>query len=107
VKTILDKDENASVVVGGDCNEFLQTRSVYAAFDGILTDADEVANIAPLERYTYVFDQNNQQLDHIFVSDAVAERTVAVEHIHVNNWSPLLSQRISDHDPSVAKFKIC
>jgi hypothetical protein len=51
--------------------------------------------------------QNTQQIDHLFVSEAIEARGTAVEHVHVNNWAPSLSVRVSDHDPSVAKIKIC
>ena len=107
METILSKNKNENVIVGGDCNEFLQTRSAFAAFDGILTDVDEVAGIPPVERYTYVFDQGNEQLDHIFVSNAIAARGVEVEHVHVNNWAQNIDLRASDHDPSITKLKIC
>lgn len=83
------------------------TRTVFASFNGKLTDVDEVAGIADVERYTYVFDQNNEQLDHLFVSDAIARRGVEVEHIHVNNWARNTDARASDHDPSVAKVRVC
>ena len=60
-----------------------------------------------MERYSYVFDQNSQQLDHALVSNAIKLRKVKFEHIHVNNWSPSLSTRASDHDPSVGQIRIC
>ena len=82
-------------------------RSVFAAFDNILNEVDEVAGIPDVERYTYVFDQNNEQLDHLFVSDAIAARGVEVEHVHVNNWASDIDNRASDHDPSVAKLNVC
>ena len=82
-------------------------RSVFAPFNGTLTDVDEVANIANVERYTYVFDQGNEQLDHLFVSNSIAARGAEVEHIHVNNWAADISLRASDHDPSVAKLRVC
>ncbi|TDL22261.1 DNase I-like protein [Rickenella mellea] len=107
VKSILAHDKQANIITAGDCNEFLQTRSVFSAFSHILTDADEVAGIAPVERYTYVFDQNTQQIDHIFVSNALKKRGVEVEHVHVNNWASSLNLRASDHDPSVARVNIC
>ena len=76
--------------------------------DGLLTEVDVAANIPDVERYTYLFDQNAEQLDHMFVSPAIAARGgIAVEHVHVNNWAASLSARASDHDPSVAQLKIC
>ncbi|KAI0071138.1 DNase I-like protein [Panus rudis PR-1116 ss-1] len=107
VKSILALDPKASIIVAGDFNEYVQTRSAYTSFSRILTEADEAANIDPVERYTYVFDQNTEQLDHIFVSDAVAKRGVEVEHVHVNSWAASESARTSDHDPSVARLKVC
>nr|VWP01052.1 Small G-protein Ras2 [Ganoderma boninense] len=108
VKSLLKLDPNANIIVAGDCNEYTQTRSVFAAFDGLLTEVDVTANIPDVERYTYLFDQNAEQLDHMFVSSAIAARGgIAVEHVHVNNWAASLSVRASDHDPSVAQLKIC
>ncbi|KAH8108668.1 Endonuclease/exonuclease/phosphatase [Phellopilus nigrolimitatus] len=107
VKSILKEDEQANIIAGGDCNEFLMARSVFKGFDGFLADADEIAGVPDVERYTYVFAQNNEQLDHIFVSDAIKARGVSVEHIHINNWAANVDERGSDHDPSVAKVAIC
>lgn len=107
VQSLLDLDPNVNIIVAGDFNEYVQTRSVFASFDNILNELDEISGIDPVERYTYVFDQNTEQLDHIFVSDAIAKRGTKVEHIHVNSWAPSLSARTSDHDPSVALLKVC
>ena len=93
--------------MAGDYNEFVEARSVFAPFDNVLTEADVAANVTPNERYTYVFDHQNEQLDHIFLSKAISERKVEVEHVHVNNWQPALADRASDHDPSVARVRIC
>ncbi|KAI0352619.1 DNase I-like protein [Trametes cingulata] len=108
VKKLLALDPNANIIVGGDCNEYVQTRSVFAPFEGMLTELDEAADLPLIERYTYLFDQNSEQLDHLFVSDAIVQRGgVKVEHVHVNNWAPSLSARASDHDPTVGQVKVC
>jgi hypothetical protein len=62
VSSILALDKRANVIVAGDFNEFVQTRSVFAPFDGILTEIDESSGLDPVERYTYIFDQSCQQL---------------------------------------------
>lgn len=62
VKSILALDKKANIIIAGDFNEFVQTRSVFAPFDGIVTEVDENSGLDPVERYTYVFDQNCQQL---------------------------------------------
>ena len=107
IKNLLQKEPSANLIVGGDFNEFVQTRSVYAAFNGLVTEVDVLANIPQQERYTYVFDNQQEQLDHVFVSPAVAKRKVEVEHIHVNSWSPNVNTRTSDHDPSVSRVRVC
>lgn len=107
MKSLLDLDPQANLIVAGDFNEFIQTRSVFAAFEGLITEADELAGLADVEKYTYVFDNNQEQLDHIFVSPAIAARKVEVEHIHVNSWATSIDVRTSDHDPSVARLRVC
>ena len=88
-------------------NEFLQTRSVFAPFDGLLTDINDVAGIPPSERYTYVYEQHAQEIDHLFVSDAVKAKGASVDHVHVNTWAQSVAERASDHDPTVAKVRVC
>jgi len=105
VKSILTIDHHANVIVAGDCNEFIQTRSVFASLTSQLTDIDEVAKVPAVERYTYVFDNNCEQLDHMFLSPSITH--AQVEHIHVNNWAPTFDARVSDHDPTVAKIRLC
>lgn len=63
-----------------------------------LKDLDEVADIKETERYTYLFDMQAQELDHMFVSKAV-QKHAKYEHVHVNTWSTFAEQ-VSDHDPS-------
>jgi predicted extracellular nuclease len=65
---------------------------------------DDVAGIPKLERYTYLFDMNCQELDHMFVSRALTTGA-KFEHIHVNTWATSKLQ-ISDHDPSIAKLNV-
>ncbi|KAF4577133.1 hypothetical protein EYR36_005120 [Pleurotus pulmonarius] len=109
VQTILTEDPNANIVVAGDFNEYVQTRSAFTSLQDILFEADEIAGVDPVERYTFLFDQNSEQLDHIFVSGAIRSRGVNVEHIHVNNWAnaTTVTARPSDHDPSVAEIHLC
>jgi predicted extracellular nuclease len=70
-----------------------------------LQDLDAVAKIEKTERYTYLFDMNCQELDHMYVSQALTKKA-EFEHIHVNTWATFDGQ-VSDHDPSVARFDVC
>ncbi|VDC02404.1 unnamed protein product [Peniophora sp. CBMAI 1063] len=107
IASILALDPSASIILAGDFNEYTQTHSVVASLEGLMHDADATAGMPESERYTYVFDQNCQQIDHIYVSDAIAGRGVRAEHVHVNNWAESLSARASDHDPSVGMVRVC
>lgn len=77
---------------------------VFAAKSG-LVEADEAAGLPEVERYTYLYDQNSEALDHMFISESLA-RNVSVEHLHLNTWQEFKRQT-SDHDPSVARLDMC
>lgn len=107
VKDVLALDRSANIIVGGDFNEFVQTRSAYSPLTSLLTSIDEAAKVPEYERYSYVFDQNSQQIDHAFVSPALARRNIEFEHVHINTWADSRAVRISDHDPSVGRIRLC
>jgi predicted extracellular nuclease len=66
IQDILSKDKNARIVTAGDFNEFafVQPLEEYTKISG-LKDMDEVVKIDKVERYTYLFDMNAQELDHV------------------------------------------
>jgi predicted extracellular nuclease len=105
VKAILDKDSKAQVIMAGDCNEFAFVKPL-DTFVSVskLRDIDEVTRIKPVERYSYLFDMNTQELDHVFISKSI--KHAEFEHVHVNTWVSYAAQ-ISDHDPSVARLNLC
>ncbi|KAL4080577.1 DNase I-like protein [Scleroderma citrinum] len=107
VENILKHDANASIIVGGDFNEFTLTTSVFESLSSTLKEADDVAGIPPEERYTYLYQGISQKLDHLFVSTAVAGRGLEVEHVHVNTWADSSYTMASDHDPTVVLLKVC
>ncbi|KAF2017960.1 DNase I-like protein [Aaosphaeria arxii CBS 175.79] len=106
IKSILDQDSNAHVITAGDFNEFafVEPLKQYAAISTLL-DIDAVVKIKETERYTYLFDMNAQQLDHMYISKSLAKKA-EYEHIHINTWVEFAAQ-ISDHDPSVARLDVC
>lgn len=107
VAQILAIDSNAAIIVAGDFNEFtyVQPLQTFLTKSG-LVDLDVAAGIDPVERYTYLFEMNSQELDHFFVSNSVAGQQPRLEHVHVNTWVSYADQ-ISDHDPSVALLNVC
>ncbi|KAI0671579.1 endonuclease/exonuclease/phosphatase [Trametes maxima] len=118
VRSLLDLAPNASVIVAGDMNEYLAARAVLLPLASLLHDANAVAGVPPAERYTYAYDQHAQEIDHVFVSDAIAARRavqrengvgsgVEIEHVHVNTWAESMGARASDHDPTVVRLSVC
>jgi predicted extracellular nuclease len=105
IKQILTQDKNARIITSGDFNEFVFAEPLKQFVDiSTMRDLDAVLHIPVEERYTYLFDMNCQQLDHIFISNGV--RGLGYEHIHLNSWATPAGT-VSDHDPSVAKLNIC
>jgi predicted extracellular nuclease len=107
IADILAEDKNANVIAAGDFNEFafVQPLVRFAEISG-LQDLDEVAKIPKTERYSYLFDMNCQELDHMYISPRIARNRVKYEHVHVNTWVSFADQ-ISDHDPAVAQLNLC
>ncbi|KAL3494369.1 Endonuclease/exonuclease/phosphatase [Aspergillus germanicus] len=106
IASILEKDPKAKILATGDFNEFafVEPLTTFVAKSS-LVDLDEVVGIPETERYTYIYDSNHQQLDHMFVSEALG-KGAKMEHVHVNTWLNY-DDASSDHDPSVAVFNVC
>ncbi|RDW66716.1 DNase I-like protein [Coleophoma crateriformis] len=107
ISQILSLSPSARIITAGDFNEFSFAPPLksFVSLSG-LQELDEVVKTPVEERYTYLYDMNCQQLDHIFVSPSLAARPVELEHIHINTWASFQDQ-ISDHDPSVALLDVC
>jgi predicted extracellular nuclease len=106
VQQALTLAADASVVCLGDFNDFefsAPMRTLTGASVGapILTDLASVL-LAPTERYSYVFEGNSQELDHIFVTAALLP-DAQFQPIHVNAE---FADQVSDHDPLIASLKI-
>jgi predicted extracellular nuclease len=108
VDDILALDPRARVIVLGDLNDFHFSEAV----SDVLA-ADVLTNLMyslPItDRYTYVFEGNSQVLDHILVSDGLADTAgpeFDVVHVNAEFVADITSssRRASDHDPVVARF---
>jgi predicted extracellular nuclease len=99
----------AKLVALGDFNEF-EFVSPVTGLEAVL-NADGVGTnnltntIDPLERYTFNFQGNSQSLDHILVSDSLAD-TAEFDIVNVNSEFADSAAKASDHDPLVAAFTI-
>jgi predicted extracellular nuclease len=106
VQQALDLDANARVICLGDFNDFdfsEPMRALTGASTGvpILTDLG-TALLAPAERYSYVFEGNSQELDHIYVTRSLLPGA-QFQPIHINAE---FADQVSDHDPLVASLRI-
>jgi hypothetical protein len=70
-----------------------------------------VVSAAPAGDYSYSFDGNAQTLDHILLSSAASAALSGVGHAHIDadfpellRSDPARPERLSDHDPAVARF---
>lgn len=98
VETLLSANGDAKIVVLGDFNEF----QFYEPIEILEQNLRNLTETLPEnERYTFNFQGNSQALDHILVSNGLAEAEYDV--VHVN--SEFVDQ-VSDHDPPVARFRI-
>ena len=90
------KDPDLKVIVAGDMNDFEFTPTLAALKGGILTNM--VEKVPANERFSYYYQGNNQVLDHVLVTNNLAEKT-AVDMIHINANYMDIHGRASDHDP--------
>jgi predicted extracellular nuclease/2',3'-cyclic-nucleotide 2'-phosphodiesterase (5'-nucleotidase family) len=104
VAAILAADPSANVIVAGDLNDFEFSKALQVLKGDELTNL--VEQIPQSDRYTFNFEGNSQELDHILVSDnMVAGTSPEVDIVHVNvDYAE--STRASDHDPIVTRFTI-
>jgi predicted extracellular nuclease len=107
INQIIRLDRDARVISAGDYNEFafVEPMETFVRTSG-LVDLDDAAGNPKTERYTYVFAQNSQQLDHMHVSPRIAGGGPQFEHVHVSSWVSFDDQ-VSDHDPSVTMLNLC
>jgi hypothetical protein len=102
----LAADAGARIVTLGDFNDFafsapVRTLTGEASGSPILTNLAGVL-LPPEERYSYVFEGNSQELDHILVSASLVA-DAQVQAVHVNAE---FADQVSDHDPLIASLRI-
>lgn len=107
VDDILGENANANVVVLGDLNEFEFVSPIDPVLvggeDPILTNLTDT--LPPDERYSFIFQGNSQTLDHILVTNNLAD-SAEFDQVHVNSEFAETPQRASDHDPLVASLDL-
>jgi len=99
----LGADERAAIMVLGDLNEFEFVSPVQDLLGAQLVNTTEA--IDERERYSFIFQGNSQQIDHVLVSPAIADGA-DVDVVHVNVEFPASAARGSDHDPVLVSIEL-
>ena len=105
IRQALVLDGNARIVTLGDFNDFtfsapLRTLTGETSGNPILTDLATL--LPPAERYSYIYEGNSQELDHMLVTPALLPGA-QFQAVHVNAE---FADQISDHDPLIASLRI-
>ncbi|WP_052055374.1 lamin tail domain-containing protein [Myxosarcina sp. GI1] len=119
VDGIFANDDDANIAVVGDLNEFefispldilagttVSTNNGQDTMPGgeaVLTNL--INNIPEDERYSFIFEGNSQELDHVLVSDSLLN-DANIDIVHLNAEFAETEQSASDHDPVVASVVI-
>lgn len=97
------QDPDLKVIVAGDMNDFEFTPALAALKGGILTNM--VEKVPAGERFSYYYQGNSQVLDHVLVTNNLADQTV-VDMIHINALYMEEHGRASDHDPILIRTSL-
>ncbi|MBE3570065.1 MAG: chitobiase/beta-hexosaminidase C-terminal domain-containing protein [Bacillales bacterium] len=103
VKDVQSKDPNANIVVLGDLNDFEFSKPIQTLKGNELTNMIE--KVPAEERYSYTYQGNSQVLDHILVSNHLAQSTI-VDIVHINSSFMEEHGRASDHDPVLIQTQL-
>ena len=101
IKEGLEQDPDLNVIVAGDMNDFEFTPALEALKGGILTN--KVEDVPVEDRYSYYYQGNSQVLDHLLVTNNLADRT-ELDMVHINAMFMEQHGRASDHDPLLAQI---
>ncbi|WP_316570495.1 5'-nucleotidase C-terminal domain-containing protein [Neobacillus sp. YIM B06451] len=103
VSDVQTKNPDANMVVLGDLNDFEFSKPLEVLKGDDLTNLIETVPLP--ERYTYNYQGNAQVLDHMLVSNRLAQSS-ELDIVHLNADFSAAQGRVSDHDPLVAKIDL-
>ncbi|KZZ84396.1 chitobiase/beta-hexosaminidase C-terminal domain-containing protein [Bacillus sp. SJS] len=103
VKDVKAKDPNANLILLGDFNDFEFSKTFEILKGSEMSNM--VEKISEEKRFSYVYQGNSQVLDHILVSNNMADSTKA-EIVHINSSFMEQHGRASDHDPLMIQTQL-
>lgn len=99
VKQIEKADPKADVVVLGDLNDYPFSPALRDLTAGGALD-DLIETLPADQRYSYDYDGQSEDLDHILTSPAVHDPSYQVVHINAE-----FADQTSDHDPQLVRIR--
>lgn len=103
VKSVLQVNPKANMVVLGDLNDFQFSETLALLRGQELTNL--IDHLDEKERYSYIYEGNSQTLDHMLVSPSLSKTSV-LDIVHMNADFSAADGRVSDHDPLVAQIDV-
>ena len=107
VDSLQSLDPQARVMVLGDLNDFDFSTPLRILRTGTAGTRDTLRNLGtelvanPAERYSYVFEGNSQELDHILSTPRLLNAGAQYEALHINAE---YADQASDHDALLSSF---
>ena len=103
IEQVHKDNPDANIISVGDYNDFPWSKPLKTLESYNMTN---MINSVPLKsRYSYNYHGNAQTLDHVLVSNHLAQFT-KLDAVHVNSDFTDMSGRASDHDPLVATIDL-
>jgi len=102
ISQILSIEPKARIILMGDLNDFPWTEPLKKLESSGLQNL--ILRLPENERFTYSHSGMGQVLDHIFVSNTLAEAILDFKVLHFNSIQ-LPTNQLSDHDPVYALIK--
>ena len=100
---IVTENPGANIVSVGDFNDFQFSETLKIHEGEHMTNM--INTVDKADRYTYLFQGNSQVLDHILVSNHLADST-KTDILHINADFTDMAGRASDHDPVLVQIDV-
>ena len=101
IREVMNDNDAANIVSVGDFNAFQWEESMLVQEDEFLTNM--VYDVPASDRYSYIYNGHSQVLDHIFVSNHLADQTIT-DQVKINADFTDMHGRTSDHDPVIIQI---
>ena len=103
IEEVVSENPSANIVSVGDFNDFQFSETLKIHEGEHLTNM--INTVDKADRYTYLFQGNSQVLDHILVSNHLAD-TTKTDILHINADFTDMAGRASDHDPVLVQIDV-